>query len=184
MRSLYILGGAGVGKSTFMAGVLSYLPPMGPLVDLHAARNRKNLVTLRGHRLADGGVYLGKMRELHPGTDGLDRVSGPVAAEWLWLTNAPYVIGEGATLATQDFMTELGVASSLLVVHLTADPDTHKARLEARGTNQSPTFIKSTVSRSANLVRNMRFRDVLTVDVAKEDEWTAAVADAVAWVGH
>ena len=49
VKAVYVLGGAGTGKSTFTARVVEMLQAQfGPLKDLHAKENKKNVVTLRG----------------------------------------------------------------------------------------------------------------------------------------
>ena len=75
-RSVYVVGGAGAGTSTFTSRLLGEYT-FGPLADLHTAQNsRGSNITLRGHMVEDDLLlYLGVMREAFPGTDGLDRVS-------------------------------------------------------------------------------------------------------------
>lgn len=164
MKSLYVLGGAATGKSTFTGRLLKRLGPLGPLEDLHSrpndkipeGRERANVVTLRGHRLPGGGVYLGKMRELHPGTDALDRASSPAAAEWLALQKAWYVVGEGATLATERFLSALVEWSDPVLILMEADEVTLDLHILQRGTAQKETFLKSTTSRSEKLFRQFQ----------------------------
>lgn len=185
MKSVYLVGGAGAGKSTMMQQVLRRLNArMGPLEDLHRKKNAKNWVTLRGHRLAPGnGIYLGCMRESFPGTDGLDRASSPAGAEWLeWcaagtLATPSYILAEGATLATRTFIPALAQYSDLLLVHLRVDPLIADLRFYKRGSTQDATFVVATNTRSANLAREMASAgvNVLSADSSEDEEWDAAV---------
>jgi GTPase SAR1 family protein len=184
-RSLYIIGGAGSGKSTFMEELLaSSNHEMGPLRDLHTKNNaRGNPVTLRGHELAFGwssaGLYLGCMREFYPGTDGLDRASSIAGEEWLEQGGADaysYIIAEGATLATRRFLYALQDRTELLLVHLFVDELIADLRFLQRGSSQDPRFVLNTVTRSANLLRDMKDRGALTatVDTADIGQWSTA----------
>ena len=176
-RSVYIIGGAGTGKSTFTAELLKG-HAWGPLEDLYALRNRKALVTLRGHRLSVDGLYLGVHRDSFPGSDGLDRASSPTAVAWLAAGNLPsWIIGEGATLATRPFLTALAGCTDLLILHLTVDPFIADLRFAARGSNQNPGFVENTVTRSANLANHLRdVAEVVTVDTGDEEQWAAALS--------
>jgi hypothetical protein len=180
--SVYIVGGAGTGKSTFTDQLLRQLGhEMGPLIDIHSTPNsRGSLVTLRGHAMFFGatgaGLYLGLMREHFPGTDGLDRVSSIAGKEWLDEEGADafnYIVGEGATLSTRPFLNSLASATDLLLVHLVCDEDVKQARLLNRGTNQPESFVRATATRSANLVRDMRTAGVpiLGMETSSEDDW-------------
>lgn len=149
-RSVYVIGGAASGKSTFMAALLDRLgAELGPLEDLWSEPNsRGTLITLRGHRWP-GGVYLGKMRDSHPGTDGLDRVSSVAAVEWAKHGELPaVVVGEGLTLAHAGFLSEL---PGLIVVHLTASLEEINRRCAERGSSQAQTFLVGTATRARNL---------------------------------
>lgn len=157
------------------------------MVDLHAKPNKKNVVTLRGHDLSDGGLYLGCMRESFPGTDGLDRASSVTAEEWLDLgmhSGCRYIVAEGATLATRRFISALHRHTSLLLVHLVADDFVKDLRFAQRGSNQADSFITGTATRSENLVRDMAKLGVesRTVDTADPDEWSEAMEAALAHV--
>lgn len=161
--SVYIIGGAGSGKSTFMAELTSGLS-FDPMVDLYALPNRKAVVTLRGHPVAFGpygprGLYLGCMRDWFPGTDGLDRASSPVGAAWLShpekLAEYDFIVSEGATLATRRFLGALGEATELLLVHLHVEPFISELRFLQRGSKQDPGFVQATETRSANLLRDL-----------------------------
>ena len=72
-QAVYIIGGAGTGKSTVTQALLDLLDrPLGPLEDLYSkANSRGTVITLRGHQMGEDGLYLGCMRDSFPGTDGL-----------------------------------------------------------------------------------------------------------------
>jgi hypothetical protein len=187
--SVYVIGGAGTGKSTFMAALLGpRAAALGPLEDLHAKPNTKSLVTLRGHRLGTDGMYLGCMRDEYPGTDGLDRASSPVGKEWLeqgGLRGIAWLVGEGATLATRPFMHALAEHSSLLLIHLFADDFVKDLRFVERGSSQADSFVTATATRSRNLALEMatvRAR-VWDVDSADPEEWTQALDVATDHLG-
>lgn len=184
VKSVYVVGGAGTGKSTFMAQLMDIaVSQAGPLEDLHARQNAKALVTLRGHRLDDyfgrSGIYLGRMRESFPGTDGLDRASSATGVEWLERGMAgefDFLLAEGATLATRPFLTALHNRTDLLLVHLFADDFVKELRFFQRKSTQDSKFVLATATRSVNLLRDMVEArvDVLNVDTANPDEWAFA----------
>lgn len=182
-RSVYILGGAGSGKSTFMGELLALIDtPMSPLGDLHMKRNaRGNPVTLRGHLISPDGLYIGCMRELFPGTDGLDRASSIAGEEWL--VNGgheplSWIVAEGATLATSRFLTALHEHTEMLLVHLHADGLVTDLRFLARGSNQEDGFVKNTVTRSTNLLNALTELGAraLSIDTADPAEWNLGLA--------
>lgn len=180
-RALYVIGGAGTGKSTFMESLLLRAgAELGPLEEFHALRNKKNLVKLRGHTAApSGGVYLGVMRESFPGSDGLDRVCGPVGEAWLDTVRPlpPFIVGEGATLATRRFLAALARNSALLVVHLEAGEAERQRRFAERGSAQDPSFVRATATRAANLAEwcGENGMSVLPVDTEDEACWDLAL---------
>jgi hypothetical protein len=169
VRSVYIVGGPGAGKSTFMAQLLDGVE-LGPLEELHSTPNvRGALVTLRGHRLSDGGVYVGKMRPLHPGTDGLDRASTIAGAAWVE-AGPPfrYIVGEGTTLTTRGFLGALAEHTELLVPYLTVDEETRARRFAARGSVQTPTFVNATIGRAASAAS---YTPSMEIDSTDPDAW-------------
>lgn len=189
-RSVYVIGGAGTGKSTFMEQMLDRLGcQMGPLTDLYQKPNsRGTVITLRGHGLAAGageGVYLGVMRDSFPGTDGLDRVSCVPGEAWLLAGDLPeFIVAEGATLATRGFMDTLREQTDLLVILLTAEEFVKEVRFSERGSNQDEKFVLATETRSRNLAvaLNKDGAKVWEVDSADPDEWEQALDIAVSHV--
>jgi gluconate kinase len=191
VKAVYVLGGAGTGKSTFTAAVVEALgAEFGPLKDLHAKENKKNVVTLRGHDLITpygGGLYLGRMREQFPGTDGLDRASSPAGVEWLTMVSlgladpVRFVLAEGATLATSTFLDALRGNSDLLVFHLTASPEETRERFIMRGSSQDPKFVAATVTRSRNRAEELRRAGAQVLDVDTEDSDATSAAVTLAF---
>jgi hypothetical protein len=162
-----------------------------PLEDLHSLRNKKALVTLRGHRVHDydgrDGIYLGYLRESFPGTDGLDRASSPVGEDWLrnCSEDVPeFILAEGATLATRRFLTALHETTDLLLVYLYADDFVKELRFLQRGSNQDPQFVLATATRSENLLRDMNKIGVRFLDIDSSDSarWEAGLSQAVSHI--
>lgn len=182
-KSVYIVGGAGAGKSTFTSQVMDLVVMQyAPLADLLAQRNVKNVVTFRGHPLHDydgrDGLYVGVMRDSFPGTDGLDRASSPVGAAWLRAGDLPaFIIGEGATLSTRPFISALHECTDLLLVHLFADEFVKELRFGQRGSSQEDSFVRATATRAANLTRDMAKAGVKVweADTADSAEWAQAI---------
>lgn len=181
VQSVYIIGGAGTGKSTFMRQLLERLPEPGPLVDLHSKPNsRGTVITLRGHEVGDG-IYLGSMRDgAHPGTDALDRISYVPGDEWLLEGHHEryaFVVGEGATLAVHRFMSALHETTNLLLIHLWADDWVKELRFASRGTTQAENFVKSTATGSENLLKKMQKEgaEAISLDSVLVDPWLEAL---------
>lgn len=180
-RALYIVGGAGVGKSTFtgqlLAGLGAELGPLELVRNLPMKGGAAN--PLSGHRVTPGdGLYLGKMREQFPGSDGLSRTCGTTAAVWVTEGNLPaYIIGEGATLTTARFLTALAANTDLLIVHLYARLETVLDRCLERGSNQNLGFIKASGTRAAKAAAKV---DAPTVLVDTEDplSWQLGLFEA------
>lgn len=196
-RAVYIIGGASTGKSTFMAELLDDLD-FGPLEDLHALPTHKDTVTLRGHRMPGNGLYLGRMREHFPGSDGLNRASSPCATEWLtqgaW--RPTWLVSEGITLGTRRFLGALHEHTELLLVHLHCDEFVKELRVGAREQAvaaagmrfidrptivQKASFVEGTATRAVNLLADLgKFgAKHITVDTASEAQWLAGMRTCV-----
>lgn len=188
-QSVYVIGGAGTGKSTFTQEILRRIgEPMGPLEDLHSKPNsRGTMITFRGHQVGPDGLYVGCMRDSFPGTDGLDRVSYIPGEEWLETALLPdWIIAEGATLAVRRFLAVLNKTTDLLLVHLTADEFVKELRFGQRGSSQDEKFVIATATRSENLARDMAVDHgvyVWEADSADPEEWDLAVEKVVDHLG-
>jgi hypothetical protein len=173
-RSVYIIGGAGTGKSTFTAQLIEEMGlTFGPLESLYSRHNGRGTVHLRGHKLSPGyGIYLGVNREHHPGTDGLDWTSSPSGEQWLRAGDLPaFIIGEGATLSTKRFLGALAETTELMIILLTAPPEVVEERFGIRNTDQDRRFVKATVSRSENMAQYMHHHGaqlVMSCDTSKD----------------
>jgi hypothetical protein len=185
-QSLYLVGGAGSGKSTFMQWLLADAGlHCGEFEVLHKGQTGMGLVPLGGHRLPGDGVYLGRMREHFPGTDALNRAASPVGVAWLHQGDLPaFIVGEGITLGTRPFLAALANATDLLVVHTVAEPFVkelwaagREAQVAASGMvfhdrptiKQKDTFVTGTATRAANLARDLRKAEVDVLDVDTAD---------------
>jgi hypothetical protein len=178
-RSVYVVGGAGTGKSTFMAQMLegSQLGPLETLCE-GTPTVRGNLIKLRGHRLTGDieGVYLGVMRDSFPGTDGLDRVSGMLGEQWLREAQPEAVVGEGSTLCTERFLSALAASSDLLLVHLTARMEEKLRRFAQRGSDQNPGFVLASSTRAHNsAAKLLGLATIIQVDSEDDAAWDLAL---------
>ena len=165
-RSVYVIGGAGTGKSTFMELLLARVgvAQLGPVEELHVqtqTRLGKPLrCALRGQRWP-GGVYLGIMRPEFPGTDALVNTTGPVAREWLREGPLPdMVVGEGLLLSSRPFLELLAACTDALVVHLTVPEEERLRRVQGRGHAFDVKWSQQTVTRAANTAQHLRGKGV------------------------
>lgn len=187
--SLYIVGSAGSGKSTFMGELLSDAE-LGPLEDIHGRKNAKALVVLRGHRARWPGLqgwYLGRMRPSFPGTDGLDRASSATGVKWLEMGGSygeNFIVGEGATLATRPFLEALQDQTELMLLHLVIARESLAARFQQRGSSQKESFVEATRTRSRNVFEHIRSRGPVEALEVGEDpaEWELASRRARLWL--
>lgn len=171
-RSLYITGGAGAGKSTTMARLLSSLgAELGPHVELHTkplykpSRDTWSRIALRGHRWP-GGVYLGRMRDEYPGTDGLDRACGPALREWLVQGDLPdLIVAEGNLFSKIE---TLRLFPNLLVLHIPVDPEVQAARLAQRVKPQTLAWAAGTRARALKCVANCQEEGIPTTESYEE----------------
>ena len=154
-RAVYVIGGAGTGKSTFMAELLCRLGVrLEPLSVLWEGQIQKKAgpvnVRLRGQTWS-GGVYLGVLRPEFPGTDGLDNACLPIARDWLDRAELPpLILGEGMLMGTQSFLPHLAQASDLMVAHLVLPEEERLRRVTARGHEFNPVWSAQTVTRARN----------------------------------
>lgn len=184
-RSVYVLGGAGTGKTFFVASVLRDLEvELGPLTDYSSLHHKGRSVKFQGHPFEDG-VYLGILGDpKNPGTDALDRICSPAGAAWLHFAHLPgRIIGEGATLTTTTFLNALVERTELLAFHLTADPMVTDLRLLARGSNQKPSFINNTRTRALNAAKRLREEvPVVEVETDVDDSFQSGLLHATTWL--
>lgn len=161
-KALYVVGGAGTGKTTFLSRVLEPVSIEPEISEIHSGRNKGNhLVRFLSHWAsgpAGMGLYLGRLvpsnpkYAAHPGTDALDKVACPVATEWVRTALLPtWIAGEGAGLAKRPFIQALAEETDLLMIHLVAEDWVKDLRFLQRGTSQPDRFVEATVTSAANI---------------------------------
>jgi hypothetical protein len=191
-RSVYVVGGAGTGKSTFTAELLEVFDVDKSFVFHRRRKSDGNLDPISGHllRTADPdflGLYIGKLRESFPGTDGLSRSCTPVGVEWLHTASRlpDVIVAEGATLATQGFLSTLAEVTELMLVHLRADPNEVARRMLGRGSSQAEAWVKGSVTRAATAARVAQEAGALVLECESDypDSWEFALAEAISWMG-
>lgn len=155
--SLYVLGPPGVGKSTLLAGLMSNASPATPGRKIHGL--------LYGHYFQDETcLYLGKMRDKFPGTDGLPMNVGPDAINWLTSGQLPDIIlGEGARLGYAGFLNELSRRTETYIVHLTASEQYLEDRCRARGSNQKAAWRKGAATRALTAASKTQNAKIITI---------------------
>ena len=173
INSLYLIGGAGVGKTSLLQELnKDYVTQ--PAIRLH------NL--LWGEPLFSEnttGVRLGRPRSSFAGTDALGMAVNPDAVEWLTLGNLPkFICGEGQRLSNQRFLTTLRDVSNLTVICV-VNNNSHVMRAQ-RAHNlgvreQSSSYVKATVTKSANLCSTLT---TAGVRVVKLDSTNMGVSEA------
>ncbi len=151
MKSLvYLVGPPGVGKSTVMAALTEKCgrAPMrhGQVKYDALYRDPAGVV----------GVELGCRREMFSGTDALGMAVNPHAVDWITSTDERMVLGEGARLANARFLrAAVSAGFAVHLVHLSADPGTLGERRSARGSSQSPTWVRGAETRARNIMKTM-----------------------------
>jgi hypothetical protein len=172
-RSVYIIGGAGTGKSTFTGQLLAdrEFGPVEIIADFPMGETRRPN-PMHGQRLDGDGLYLGINRKHFPGSDGLSRTCGTTGTLWLEAGDLPrYIVSEGNTLATRRFMAALYERTELLLIHLTADPEVVQARLAQRRSNQAPSWVRGTATGAARLAEEMADLGARVIRLNSADEW-------------
>ncbi len=173
-RSIYVVGGAGAGKSTFTGQLIDGMEHE-PLTELHTTPIKNgDRVPLRGHRLRYGevdGVYLGVLRDSFPGSDGLARTSGVPGEEWLQTGELPsFLISEGATLATRRFLSALHQATDMLLIHLHASDEVKIERFAERESAQDPKFVRGSATRAFNRMTEALEAGAVCLSIDSTDE--------------
>jgi broad-specificity NMP kinase len=180
---LYVCGAPGVGKSTLMRELRA---PWDCEV-----MGREVVPHVRLRNVASGSIHgleLGVPRPQFPGTDALSMSISPHALSFLSSVYHPFVMAEGARLATRPFLGTLaqqGVRVTL--VQLTAHPSLLDERWRLRGAKQSVSWRKGAATRAARITQwfasNLGtggFRQLVSIDVTDEEprEIAAKVREA------
>ena len=155
VKSVYIIGAPGSGKSTAMAQLLEGWT-FGP----YTRWQREVFGHYLEHPSKGRGAYLGHLRPEFPGTDALSLSGGPRVVEWLEslpLLGLDWVFGEGARLTHMGFLLALHECTDLTVVYLNVDPDVAAQRRHDRcGKQLSETFCKTMTTKAANTAEACR----------------------------
>lgn len=150
MRTVYLIGEPGSGKSTAMRAAIELCgfreTGLGSIPMLRWAE----YVTHDGIRVAQLGIPEG----LFPGTDRLSMGVQPVAIDWLRSVPAALVLGEGDRLATDGFLRAAAEVSHLTVCVMSTSPEIAAARRAMRGTTQSEAWVKGRRTKVERLASN------------------------------
>lgn len=175
---MYLLGGAGVGKSSVMSLLME-----GWVAGPYTRWTEREMF---GHSLVKGdelGAYLGRLRPDYPGTDSLCLSVAPQALLWLEavpLLGLSMIFGEGWRLGHRSFLLKLSRVTSLTVVLLTAtDQAAEERRAHRGGKTLAPTFCASAASRAANTYVVCRSEGVHTYTVDTTHRTPEQVAELV-----
>lgn len=152
-KSVYLVGGGGVGKSSVMAELLHGWDA-GP----YQKWTEKEMFGHWLYRDGAGAAYLGHLRPEYPGTDALSMSVAPQAMLWLQSLppNLDFIFGEGNRLCHVEFLSALGQVSDLLLVHLVCDPNTTELRRATRGgKQQNAHYVRGVATKAANTAAAM-----------------------------
>jgi hypothetical protein len=144
MRTVYIVGCPGSGKSTAMAGALD-------LLDWHLLVAQKEPVP---HLLYDSGAaQLGSARVEMGGTDSLSMSIGPKAIDWVRTQPVPLLLGEGDRLAYDGFLNACHSVGPVELVWIDVPFMVARNRALARNDKaQNWTWVKGRFAKVENLV--------------------------------
>jgi len=167
-KAIYIVGGAGSGKSTLMKSILKIMTTvLDPLKTLHTETNKVgHRINLYGHEFNSDifgpGVYLGKMRSEYPGTDALGQGAQVAMKGFLAQGSGPslFILGEGYRFTTRPVLSALGETHELTLVHLDAPVDYLLGRAEASGKETSERQIRQSTTQSGKVARDLSMESV------------------------
>lgn len=141
---LYLCGAPGVGKSSVMRVLRA---PWDQ--EVMSAATVPHVRLRHPASRVPAGLELGVPRPSFPGTDALSMSIGPRAAEFMLRTPVPFVLAEGARLATRPFLGACATGGvNVTLVHLRADPELLDERWRARGSKQNPSWRKGAATRA------------------------------------
>ena len=181
-RMVYVVGPMGSGKSTFMQQLLDRIgASLGGTEELFVGQNsRGSRLVLRGHR--DGSLtYLGKLREVHPGQDGLDRASVVLLGPWLREEQPAVVVTEGRLFCSERAREVIVRDTDPLLIKLDTDDLVLELRFLQRGTSQKWAAVHGTRSMARNCAEYFRENGAAVLEVESTDAaaWEQALTAAV-----
>lgn len=158
MRGAYVIGEPGSGKSSLMRSCLGDRP------DLLRERPVPHGLYL-GTGGAIAGAQIGLPHRSFPGTDRLSMSIQPAAIDWVRGAPVPALVGEGDRLATVAYLDAMiEVCDVFTLLWLDTPAEVAEDRRRARGSNQSPTWIRGRRTKVDRLVG--AYPDVVRLDGA------------------
>ncbi|MGZ0147151.1 P-loop-containing protein [Kribbella sp. WER1] len=150
MRLIYLVGPPGSGKSTLMGALI----PSNWLRVFRDDQRMPRTELFHADQLV--GAELGRHRESFSGTDALAMNIHPVACRWIAAAHHPVVFGEGQRLGTRGFVTSaLEAGRTVDLVWLDPPEEVCRSRREARGSRQSPQWVRAATTRAARLAETV-----------------------------
>jgi tRNA uridine 5-carbamoylmethylation protein Kti12 len=157
-RAVYIIGYPASGKTTAVRSALNTLEPQ--------------LVVQPFKHMVYGNAItqLGYDREVYGGTDGLAFNVLPKVIEWLPACTTPILIGEGDRLANNAFFAAVQKQGrKLTIVHMKVGELIALRRMQRRGSQFNPIWVRRTMTKVDNLASKWR-SNVIAIDGTRETE--------------
>lgn len=162
-KAIYIIGGAGSGKSTLMQSLLKLTTTgLDPVKVLHTELNKADhRINLYGQefnsKFFGSGVYLDKMRSQYPGTDALGQGAQVAMKGYLsrGLGDENFILGEGYRFTTRPVLELLGETHDLTLVHLSSSIEYLLEKAAEAGKETSERQIRQSVTQSGKVAREL-----------------------------
>lgn len=163
VKTLYIIGEPGTGKSTLMAELTK------DALAIESKAICPHIVYPDGLPWLRGTVaQLGRSRLLFPGTDTLSMGIQPQAISFVKSAYFDWLLAEGDRLANPAFFQACEEAGGLYLLTLTAPAEVISERLALRGSDQDQTWLAGRRTKVKNLTERYPAH-VLTSDVPVEE---------------